>query len=119
MKTTLVLGASTNAERYAFKAINMLREYGHPVIAMGLKEGRVGDVDIITVMPEGKTVDTVTLYVGPPRQPGYYDAIMGLKPSRIIFNPGTENPELRRMAENAGIEAVEGCTLVMLTTGMY
>jgi hypothetical protein len=44
---------------------------------------------------------------------------MSLKPKRIIFNPGTENPELQRMAIQAGIKPIEACTLVMLGVGNY
>jgi predicted CoA-binding protein len=69
--------------------------------------------------PEEEGVDTVTLYLGPDRQPEYYDYILSLKPKRIIFNPGTENPELVQLAKEQGIETVEGCTLVMLSIGAY
>lgn len=118
-KRTLVLGASTNPERYAYQAIRKLDAYQHEVVAVGLKEGTIGDIDIKTGMPQEKEIDTVTLYVGPKNQGGYYDYIIGLKPKRIIFNPGTENPELQQRAAEAGIETIEGCTLVMLSTGEY
>jgi len=118
-KKTVVLGASDNPSRYSYLAINRLRSHDHPVVAVGKKTGRVGDVDIIKDhMPESG-VDTVTLYLNPRNQVEYYDYIMNLAPKRIIFNPGTENDDLIKMAEQNHIEPVIGCTLVMLGTGQY
>lgn len=118
-KKTLVLGASTNPARYSFLAINKLKAYKHPVVAVGRKPGQVGDVGISTSPLNEDGVDTVTLYLNPDNQRPYYDYILGLKPKRIIFNPGTENPELMRLAREQGIEPVTGCTLVMLSVGAY
>jgi hypothetical protein len=42
-----------------------------------------------------------------------------LKPERIIFNPGAENPELEALADQAGIKVLEACTLVMLNTRQF
>jgi len=119
MKKTLVLGASTNPERYSFKAVTELRKHGHQVIAIGIKPGRVADVDIIDNIPMFTDIDTVTLYLNPERQKAFYDYIVGLKPKRIIFNPGTENEDLIALAKKNSIEPVEACTLVLLSIGEY
>ena len=118
-KKTLVLGASENPSRYSFLAINRLRNHGHPVVAVGKKAGKVLDVTLEdeTIAAEG--VDTVTLYLNPTNQKQYYDYILSLNPKRIIFNPGTENPELYELARRKGIQSLEACTLVMLSTGQY
>jgi len=118
-KKTLVLGASTNPSRYSYLAINRLSAYKHPIVAIGLKEGKVGNVSIVKGKPELNDVDTVTLYLNPTNQKPYYDYILSLKPKRIIFNPGTENYELEQMARESGIKPLEACTLVMLGTGQY
>lgn len=118
IKKTLVLGASTNPSRYSNIAINRLSAHQHPVVAVGQKEGKVGVVDIVTGQPNDE-VDTVTLYLNPTNQKPYYDYILSLRPRRIIFNPGTENDELEELARKNGIEPVEACTLVMLSTGQY
>jgi uncharacterized protein len=118
-KKTLVLGASENPSRYSFLAIKKLLAYDHPVVAIGRREGKVGTVSIQSTPVEDDTIDTVTLYLNPQHQKPYYDYIMGLKPRRIIFNPGTENDELIEMAEKNAIEPIMGCTLVMLSTGEY
>lgn len=118
-KKTLVLGASNNPDRYSFLAINKLRKYGHPVVAIGKKQVQVADVEILKEKTQFENVDTVTLYLGPQNQEEYYDYILGLHPKRIIFNPGAENDELYEMAEKNGIEPIEACTLVMLSTGQY
>ncbi len=118
-ETTLVIGASEKPERYAYKAVKMLREYGHDVAAVGLREGKIDDVPIQTGQPDLKDIDTVTLYVGPQRQDGFMDYVIGLQPRRVIFNPGTENPDFQQRLSSAGIEPVEACTLVLLRTGQW
>ena len=119
MKKTLVLGATTNPARYAFLAVTKLAQYGHEVVPVGIRQGEVAGIPIRNGKPSVEDINTVTLYLGPARQPEYYDYIMSLHPKRIIFNPGTENPELEAMAEAQGIETVEGCTLVMLSIGAF
>ncbi|MCF8258668.1 MAG: CoA-binding protein [Flavobacteriales bacterium] len=117
-RTTLVLGASTNPARYSYMAIQKLRHYGHTVIAIGPREGTVADVAITLQWPvEG--VDTVTLYIGPSRQPEYYDRVIALRPRRVIFNPGTENDGFAMLLREAGIVTEEACTLVMLGAETY
>lgn len=118
-KKTLVLGASGNPSRYSYLAINRLRSHDHPVVAIGLKQQKVFDVDVTNEKKPFENVDTVTLYLNPKNQQPYYDYILSLHPKRIIFNPGTENEELAGMAHEKGIETIEGCTLVMLSTGLY
>jgi len=120
MKKTLVLGASINPERYAYKAVVKLLQHGHEVVPVGLRTGKIEHVEILTNNPVIKEIDTVTLYVGPQNQPVYYDYILNqINPKRIIFNPGTENPELEKLAQEKGIETEVACTLVLLSLGEY
>jgi uncharacterized protein len=118
-KKTLVIGASENTERYSNKAINKLLSHQHPVVAIGMKKGNVGGVEIMTNHPAISDIDTVTLYVNPQNQKSYYEYILSLNPKRIIFNPGTENEELEQMAKAKGVQVMEACTLVLLATGQY
>ena len=118
-KKTMVLGASPNPMRYSYLAVNRLRSKQHPVVAIGKRVGTVADVDIQTDHPFVDDVHTITLYLNANNQKQYYDYIMSLHPKRIIFNPGAENDELAKMAAQEGIQAIEACTLVMLSTGQY
>jgi predicted CoA-binding protein len=118
-KTTLVLGASPKPERYSNLCVRRLVQHGHPVIAVGRRLGMIGEVPIVVDPPAGITVHTVTLYMNESNQRIWEDRILALGPHRIIFNPGAENPRLARRAGAAGIEALEACTLVMLSTGEY
>jgi uncharacterized protein len=118
-KKTLVLGASQNPSRYSYLAINRLRQKGHPVVAIGRREGIVSDVALIKDKIPVDDIDTVTLYLNNKHQQEYHDYILSLKPRRIIFNPGAENPELEKLAEDNGIQTMEACTLVLLSTGQY
>lgn len=117
-KTTLVIGASENPARYSNRAIYSLRDRGHHVVALAKRMGQVADVAIQTEFPDD-SIHTVSLYVGPQRQPEYYSKVLELNPKRVIFNPGTENPEFETLLEENGIEAVQACTLVMLSIGNY
>lgn len=120
MKKTLVLGASPKPYRYAYTATQRLLAKGHEVIPVGISDEKTaGGLPILKGMPDVTDVDTITLYLRASRQEKYYEYILGLMPSRIIFNPGTENPELLRLAQAQGIETVIGCTLVMLSVGHY
>lgn len=116
---TLVLGASPKPERYSFRAVNLLKKYGHPVVALGVREAMIGDTKIIKGFPNFNNIDTITLYLGPKNQIGFYNYILEINPRRIIFNPGTYNLDLINMAEEKGIEIIEACTLVMLSTGKF
>jgi len=118
-KKTLVLGASANPERYSNMAIQRLRSKGHSVVGIGRSHARVADVDIATDPEPIPGLDTVTIYMNPSNQKNYYNYILAQHPRRIIFNPGAENEELSALARHAGIEPVEACTLVLLTTGQY
>lgn len=118
-KKTLILGATTNPDRYAYRAAQMLSEHGHPMVAIGLRPGNVFGVEIQTTPVAESAVDTVTLYLNPERQKAYYDYILSLQPKRVIFNPGTENPELYELLAKHYIEAEVACTLVLLSTGQY
>ena len=119
MKITVVIGASENTERYSNRVTRMLHQRNIPVVAIGMKAGEIDEVKIQIGFPKIENVDTVTLYVGEKNQPPYYDYIIGLKPERVIFNPGTENPEFEKKVRDAGIEVLEACTLTMLTVGTY
>ena len=118
-KKTLVVGASTNPSRYSFLAINSLRRHGHPVVGLGLRTGKVADLEIVKEKIIYSDIHTVTLYVGPQNQPMYFDYIEQLKPKRVIFNPGTENPVFENRLKDAGIDVEVACTLVLLSTGQY
>jgi len=118
-KRTLVIGASENPERYAYKAINSLLAKGHDVVAEGLRIGKIDSVNISVDKENYSDIDTITLYVGPKNQPSWYDYILSIHPKRIIFNPGTENEELVMLAHQNNIQTEEACTLVLLSIGDY
>ena len=118
-KITLVVGASEKSWRYSFMALQLLESKGVPTRAIGMSEGRVGHTPILLGKPYFEEIHTVTMYVSPEYQEPLIDYLIGLKPKRIIFNPGTENFDFEQKAEAAGIEVVEACTLVMLRTGQF
>ena len=119
-KVTLILGASTNPERVSHQAIHRLRKAGHSVIAVGNAEGQVGDVPIQKGPIGGLSrPHTVSIYLQPKWQEVYRDGLLALKPQRVIFNPGTENPTLATALCESVISFEHACTLVLLSTDQY
>jgi uncharacterized protein len=118
-KTTVVVGASPNPDRYSYRATVSLKSHGHKVYPVGIRSGKIDGEEILTNKPPIEGVDTVTMYVGPQNQAVWQDYILNLKPKRIIFNPGAENEVLEKAAKAHGIDCVEACTLVMLAIGDY
>lgn len=116
---TLVIGASTNPNRYSNIAIKRLIDKKLEVVAVGLRKGTVLGVIIDDEKIAYKNIDTVTLYLNPKRQEEYYAYIIGLQPRRVIFNPGTENMDFVKLLQENNIEAEIACTLVLLSTNQY
>ncbi len=118
---TVVLGASTKAERYAYRATQKLQEHNIEVIPIGIRKGLCAGLPIVNDLPLIEGVHTITLYLNPVVQKDYYSYILSLKPQRVIFNPGTENPELvellKKELPNTKIEIA--CTLVLLSLDNY
>ena len=119
MKKTLILGATTNTSRYAYLAAHRLIAHGHSIINVGIKVGEVAGQPIEKPEIIHADIDTITLYLGVNNQKDYYNYILNTNPKRIIFNPGAENPELEELAKRKGIETLEACTLVLLSTIQY
>jgi uncharacterized protein len=116
---TLVIGASTNPQRFSYLAIKSLVKHKVDVVAIGLKEGEVEGVKILVDKPQLKDIHTISLYLNQERQRDYLDYFISLKPKRIIINPGTENGELMKLAREHNIKLIFDCTLVMLNNGTY
>ncbi len=119
-KPTLVLGASPNPDRFSYKAIRSLQKRNIPVVAVGKRNVELKDLTILKGTPQDiGPIHTITLYLSSKNQIEYYDYILSLQPKRIIFNPGTINPELAEAAKLKGIEVVNDCILVMINNGKF
>lgn len=121
MKKTVILGATDNPSRYAYTAAAMMDSRGVDFVPVGIKKGVVFGRDILDLnhRPPISEVETITLYIGAQNQPEWYEYILSLHPKRLIFNPGTENPELEKLAREKGIEVWPACTMVLLSSGQY
>jgi len=118
-RKVVVLGASTRPGRASGKAVARLVEQGMDVVAIGIRAGDIAGIKILTGRPVLQDVETLTLYISPKNQPEWYDYILAMKPKRILFNPGTENPDLKTLAENGGIQCDDVCTLVLLSLRQF
>jgi predicted CoA-binding protein len=116
---TLIVGATPNPERYAYLAAKNLLKHGYEIELFGIKKGNIDGHEILNDLDQIKDIDTVTMYVGPKNQPPYYEGIINLRPRRVIFNPGTENPEFYHLLRQQHIEIEVACTLVMLAARTY
>ncbi len=119
MKKTLVFGTSLKSFRYSNMVVNRLIDHNIKTEAFGLKVGKIRGTQIKTNSSDFQNIHTITLYIGPLRQPEYYDDVVKINPKRVIFNPGTENPEFYRILKDKGIEVEVACTLVLLATNQY
>jgi len=119
MKNTLVFGASLNPNRYSNIAVHRLVDKGINTYAFGLRLGNIRNVKVKTNLDGFQDIHTITLYLNPARQVPYYESILTLKPQRVLFNPGTENPEFYSLLRENGITVEVACTLVLLGTGQY
>lgn len=119
MKKTLIIGASTDTTRYAYKAAHMLVGKGHDIVNVGIKKGEVAGIAIEKPTTTHTDIDTITLYIGAPIQSQYFDYIVDTHPKRVIFNPGTENRALEQLLDEHKIPHTRACTLVLLSTGQY
>lgn len=120
MTITAVLGASANPERYSNKAIRLLASHGHQVIPVNPALKEIEGLPVAASLADiPSPIDTLTLYVGPERSEPLLPQMLALHPRRVIMNPGTESALLASALQAAGIEVVEGCTLVMLKTGQF
>ena len=118
-KKTLVFGASLKPDRYSNMALRKLVNYKHNTVAFGMKAGEEAGVIIDTELKQYESLDTITLYMNALRQKEYFNYIVSLKPKRVIFNPGTENPEFYAVLKENNIAFEEACTLVLLSTNQY
>lgn len=118
-KKTIIIGASDNPDRYAYKAAISLQKHNHEIVLLGKRSGAINGIKIINDKPEIKNVDTVTLYINSKNQQEWYDYIINTKPKRVVFNPGTENIEFEELLKQNKIEVTEACTLVLLSIGDY
>jgi predicted CoA-binding protein len=118
-KKTVVIGATPNPDRYAYRAVSQLKAHGHEVVPMGIRKGAIEGQTIVNDRPQLEDVDTVSLYINEMNQIDWKKYVEALHPKRVIFNPGTENMYWMESLEEKGIEVVEGCTLVMLSIGTF
>jgi len=117
MGKIIVIGASPNPVRFSYQAVRSLIVHDYEVVAIGIREGKIGDLDIIKGMVPVEDVEKVVLYLGAERQRSYYDYILNLGPEEILFNPGTENAELAELAMENNIRIRYDCALVLLEAG--
>jgi uncharacterized protein len=118
-KSTLVIGASLKESRYSNICVKTLVSAHFPVTAIGLREGFIDETPVKSGFPELHTIHTVTLYLGSENQKPWYNYILKLNPERVVFNPGAENEEFEDMLTDAGIEVIEGCTIMMVKGGTF
>jgi predicted CoA-binding protein len=120
VSTVAIVGASPKPERYSNRALRMLMSHGHTAIPVS-KLGRdiLGLTGYASLRAIPEPIDTVTLYLRPEKQAPVVQDILAVKPRRVIFNPGAENPEAAETLSRSGITTIEACTLVLLTTGQF
>jgi len=116
---TLILGASTNPERYSHQAVIRLFQAGIETLPMGVNQGKILELPILPFFSELKDIHTVSIYLSSKNQSDYFDYLIKLNPKRVLFNPGTENEAFASLLDAHGIYWENACTLVLLSTNQY
>lgn len=116
----LVLGASPNPVRTSYLAAKVLIQKGYAVSAYGNRVGKIDHLNISNEIPKvsSEQVDAITIFMKPEKQRAYYDYIIAAKPRNLIFNPGSENPELEQLAERNKINIIHCCTIALSAVGL-
>ncbi len=118
-RKVLILGATTNTNRYAYRAAESLTKHGFDIVPVGVRKGEVFGKTILNDKSLVDDIHTVTLYVGPANLTEWETYIIDLHPKRVIFNPGTENKPFEERLKKANIEVEHACTLVLLNLGAF
>ncbi len=118
-KNVLLLGASMKPFRYSHLAVKALSKNQFPVYPVGREEGDINGIPVNTKLPPVQKYHTVTVYLNQKNQKDYYEKIFLYSPERVIFNPGTENPEFKELCQQRNVEVVENCTLELLEAGKF
>lgn len=120
---TIVLGASDKPERYSYKAMLALASHGHTPIGVNPRLDSIANhpciANLVAAKAKYSDIDTVTVYLSPELSSPLLKEILAVKPRRVIFNPGSENPTLMSELTKAGVEVETACTLVLLSTAQY
>ena len=116
---TLVFGASLKPNRVSNMVVDRLLNNGHEVVAFGLVPGNISGIEVSPELKAYENIDTISLYISAKWQSDYYDYLVGLKPRRVIFNPGTENGQFYKLLNDNNIEVDVACSLVLLSTNQY
>jgi predicted CoA-binding protein len=119
-QAVVVLGASSNPNRTSYLAAKLLMQKGRPVFAYGNKKGKIGQLAISDSIPNNynQEVDTISIFLKPEQQIDYYNYILQSNPKKLIFNPGSENPELEALVKLKKTEVVTNCTIALTVMGI-
>jgi predicted CoA-binding protein len=120
MKTVAIIGASDKPERYAYKAMNALREHGYDVVLVNPFRSHIEGQKCLTSVDEYEgDIDTVTLYVNPARFHDHIEDVIKASPRRVIMNPGTEDRQHEQVLSDSGIDVQKACTLILLSQNQF
>jgi predicted CoA-binding protein len=115
-----VLGASSNPDRYSYKAVKALSEAGYSVFPVHPSGKEVNGLRCYPGLRDiEEPLDTITVYLSEKNSSPLIEEIIESSPRRVILNPGAENDELKSRCESAGIRVQEACTLVLVATGQF
>jgi predicted CoA-binding protein len=119
-QTVVVLGASSKRKRYSNMAVRRLVEKGHRVIPVHLTWKQIEGLTVLPSLGDIKeTVNTLSVYLAPVNSEKLIDAIVDLRPERVILNPGAECGKLENSLHDNRIPFLKACTLVLLRTGQF
>lgn len=114
-KAVAIVGASADRSKYGNKSVRAHVQMGWDVYPVNPKADRI---EGLKAYPDVKSVpvklDRISVYLPPKVSQPYLKAWAATGASECFFNPGSADEDLIEEAREAGVPAVDACSIVNL-----
>ena len=114
--TVAVIGAGPDRRKFGNKSVRAHLAAGYTVYPVHPNATTVEGLTAYRSVKDipTKKLDRVTIYVPPAVGLGILPEIAAMSPGEVWFNPGAESSELLTKAQQLGLKAIAGCSIVDL-----
>jgi uncharacterized protein len=116
MPSIAVIGANADRSRYSNRCVRAYLRKGYTVYPINPKES---SVEGLTTYPSildvpAQHIDRVSLYVRPQLGLKVLDEVARKSIGEVWLNPGADAPEVVASAQDLGLNAVTGCSILAI-----
>ena len=115
MKSVVILGASTNRQKFGNKAVRAFVEQGYTVYPVNPRETVI---EGLAVYPDLASVpvrpDRISVYLPPAVTLGLLPQIAAKGCDELWLNPGAESDAVVAEAERLGLNVIQACSIVAI-----